>query len=353
MPREATLKRLFLISTAVVLLATSAQAQNVTLTMAAAQPGGTTDVSAKNLAEVAAAQHIATIQVQVGQVLTRTLQQVAEKKTDISTGPFALHFLMSKGLGPYSGLGREKGKKLAANLRLLYPYYISTFFLIAYQTTGIDSWDKLKGKTVFNGPPRGGALVLARQMIQATTGMRDGKGYTGKQIAWGQANSIFLDRSVDAAVRPGPNPASWMPILSAAGKINMISIPKAKYESPAWKKLRNSPGRVSVISPVSDFSHYGDTVNVISEDGIFRTAGEAAGEFVHKDMANKLAKALTAAFIKSVPELRKKVPFAKGQLYGQIVDSKMGMCRAGVKLHPGAIEAWEEAGFKVDACAKP
>jgi hypothetical protein len=70
-------------------------------------------------------------------------------------------------------------------------------------------------------------------------------------------------------------------------------------------------------------------------------------------MDKKLAKALTAAFIKSVPNLHRKAPFAKGQLLGEIDDSKMGFCRAGVKLHPGAIEAWEEAGFKVAACAKP
>jgi hypothetical protein len=68
-------------------------------------------------------------------------------------------------------------------------------------------------------------------------------------------------------------------------------------------------------------------------------------------MDKKLAKALTAAFIKSVPSLHQKAPFAKGQLFGEIADSKMGICRAGVKLHPGAVEAWEEAGHKVDACS--
>lgn len=347
------MKRALLLSAAALFAATTAQAQNVTLTMASAQPGGATDVSAKNLAEVAAANNIATIQVQGGQVLTRTLQQVAEEKTDISAGPFVLKFLMSKGLGPYSGLGREKGAKLAGNLRLLYPYYIATFFLMSYQATGIDSWDKLKGKTVFNGPPRAGALILARQMIQATTGMKEGHGYTGKQIAWGQANSIFLDRSVDAAVRPGTNPDSNLPILLAAGKMNLVSVPKAKFETKGWQRLAHSPGRVPVVIPVGALKHYGDSVRIVSEDGMFRTVGEVAGAFVHKNMDKKIAKALTAAFIKSLPNLYRKVPFAKGQLFGKVADSEMGLCRAQVKLHPGAVEAWEEAGHKVDACEKP
>ncbi len=339
---------------AAILLTSNAQAQNVTLTMAAAQPGGATDVSAKNLAEVAAAGKVATIQVQVGQVLTKTMVQVAQGKTDLSAAPFILNFLMARGLGPYSGLGREKGKVAAANLRLLYGYHLASFYLFSYQSTGIDSYAKLKGKTVHNGPPRGGALILARQVIQATTGMRDGKGYTGKQIAWGQANSIFLDRSVDAAVRPGTNPASFVPIIMAAGKINIVSVPKAKYASKGWMKLVNSPGRVKSLMSVSDMQRsYGAKARIISEDNTFRTVADAGGTVVHKNMDKKLAKALTAAFIKSVPDLLRKTPFTKGQLFGHISNEKMGMCRAGVKLHAGAVEAWEEAGFKVDDCAKP
>ena len=347
------MKRALLVVVAAVLSVTAAHAQNVTLTMAAAQPGGTTDASARNLAEVAAAGKIATIQVQVGQTLTRTVQQVAEGKTDITAGPLGLPFLMSRGLGPYSGLGADKGKELAANLRMLYPYHIATFYLTAYQATGIDSWEKLKGKTVFNGPPLGSATTLARHMIQATTGMKEGEGYTGKQIAWGQANEIFIDRSVDAAVRPGTNPDPNLPVLLSAGNINLISVPKEKFEADVWQKLVGAPGRVPVVHPVKEFAHYGPTVKVISADDTFRTVGEAAGELVNKDMDKKVAKALTAAFIKSLPEFFKKTPFAKSSLFGEVADSKMGMCRAGVKFHPGAVEAWEEAGFKIDACAKP
>ena len=107
------MKRILLTGIAALFVANTAQAQNVTLSMAAAQPGGATDISAKNLAEVAAAGNIATIQVQVGQVLTKTMVQVAQGKTDLTAGAFILKFLMGKGLGPYSGLGKVKGKALA------------------------------------------------------------------------------------------------------------------------------------------------------------------------------------------------------------------------------------------------
>ena len=43
----------------------------------------------------------------------------------------------------------------------------------------------------------------------------------------------------------------------------------------------------------------------------------------------------------------------RGLLFGKTGDKLMGRCNAGVTYHPGAVEAWEEAGHKIAACAKP
>lgn len=347
------MKSILLAGAAALIMAGSANAQIITLSMSAATPGGSTDIAAKNLAEVAATNKIATIQVQVGKTLTKTMRDVAEGKSDLTSGAMILQFLMARSLGPYAGLKKNnKGKELAGKLRLLYPYHLASIYLVAFQSTGIDSYDKLRGKTVHNGPPRGGALIAARQAIRLTAGLVDGKDYTGKQIAWGQANSIFLDRSVDAAVRPGTNPAEWMPIYMAAGKLNVVSIPKAKFEGPAWQKYLKAPGNVASVFPVSDFARYGDGVRVISDDNMFRTFANTGGDFVNRSMDKKLAKALTAAFIKSIPALLKNVPFAKGSKFGTVSNADHGICQGGVKLHAGAVEAWEEAGHKVADCAK-
>ena len=134
-----------LISIAAAGFAFSAQAQMPTLTAESGAPGGMSDVAIKNLAEVAAANKIAVIQEQTGKTLTKSILQVAQGKTDIAASPLILNFLMSRGLGPYSGLGKAKGKELADNLRLLYPYHIAMFFLVSFQSTGIDSWEKIKG----------------------------------------------------------------------------------------------------------------------------------------------------------------------------------------------------------------
>ena len=242
------MKRILIAVVSALFAAGGAQAQGIKLSMTAGGIGGATDIAARNLAEVASANKIATIQVQAGKTLTKTLRAVAEDKINITAGANLLVFLMSKGLGPYSGLGKEKGKKLASNLRMLYPYHLASMYLVAFQSTGIDSFDKLKGKTVHNGPPRGGALIAARQVIRLTAGLVDGKDYTGKQIAWGQATSIFLDRSVDATVRPGTNPAEFIPIYLAAGKLNIVSVPKAKWEgAPMAEVSKGSRERACYI----------------------------------------------------------------------------------------------------------
>ena len=106
---------------AIVGLAFSAQAQ-VNLTAETASPGSTPGVSVLALSEVAAKDNIANIQVATGQTLTNSVQNVAEGKTDVAAAPFVLPFLMSRAVGPYAKLGKEKGAELASKLAVLYTY---------------------------------------------------------------------------------------------------------------------------------------------------------------------------------------------------------------------------------------
>jgi len=69
-------------------------------------------------------------------------------------------------------------------------------------------------------------------------------------------------------------------------------------------------------------------------------------------MNKKTAKALTAAFIKNIDLLFQKASFMRYHYAGSVDDKLHGVCKVGMKYHPGAVEAWEEAGFKVPACAK-
>ena len=75
---------------------------------------------------------------------------------------------------------------------------------------------------------------------------------------------------------------------------------------------------------------------------------------VNKSMDADLAYKLTKMHIDNLDQIKAKAPFAAYANYG-VLDAKVsGMCGPNpVKYHPGAVRAWEEAGYTVPACAKP
>lgn len=323
------------------------------LTGETASPGGSIHLSMSHLAEVAAAAGIANIQVADGQTLTNSIQNVAEGRTDIAGTPYILPFLLSKGRGPYSALGEEKGAELASNLRALYPVTLGIFSMYAYDSKGLGGWDDLEGRTIYNGPPRGAALTNARAVIQLATGLKDGEGYKGVQVNWGQAVKTISDGSADAVVLPILIPDSRITAALASGNMTVWSIPKDKFETEAFQNYLRAPGSAPFTLPMAD-ANLGDGVTVVSDDDTFRGLATIGGDIVNKDMPFELAKALTKAHIDTLDALKAKAPFAKHAGYGIVDVVKSGMCGANpLKYHAGAVAAWEEAGYVIEDCAKP
>ncbi len=335
------------------MLATTAQAAE-NLTAETASPGGSIHLSMSHLAEVAAEKGIANIQVADGQTLTNSVQNVAEGKTDIAGTPYILPFLLAKGRGPYSKLGAEKGAELAANLRALYPVTLGIFALYAYDSKGLKGWNDLEGKTIYNGPPRGAAVTNARAVIQLTTGLKEGDGYKGVQVNWGQAVKTITDGSADAIVLPILFPDSRITQAVASGSMTVWSIPKDKWDSEGWQKYLRAPGSAPFELPASQANLGEAGVTLVTEDGTFRGLATIGGDIVNKDMSFDLAKALTAAHIDTLDKLKDKAPFARHAGYGIVDAVKSGMCGPNpLKYHAGAVAAWEEAGYTIDDCAKP
>lgn len=322
----------------------------VNLTAETASPGGSTHLSPAHLTEIAGTKGIANIQLTDGQTLTNSIQNVAEGKTDIAATPHILPFLMSRGVGPYGSLGKEKGAELAGNLRAINPFTLGIFLLYAYDAKGIDGWDDLKGRKIYNGPPRGGALTNARSMIQIVAGLKDGEDYEGIQINWGQGATLVTSGEPDAVVLPELFPGSRLTAVTAAGKMTGWSMPKAAYDSEAMQKYMRAPGSAPVTMSLADLqATMGDEWTFVSEDDTFRAFATIGGNVVHKDMDEQLVYDLVSAYISTLDALKAKAPF------GGTVDfdnPMLGMCGANpVKYHPGAARAWKDAGYQIDDCA--
>ena len=341
--------KLMAVAATALMITTGAHAQ-VNLTAETASPGGATHLSPAHLTEIAGTGGIANIQLTDGQTLTNSIQNVAEGKTDIAATPHILPFLMSKGVGPYGSLGKEKGAELAGNLRAINPFTLGIFLLYAYDAKGIDGWDDLKGRKIYNGPPRGGALTNARSMIQIVAGLKDGEDYEGLQVNWGQGATLVTSGEPDAIVLPELFPGSRLTSVTAAGKMTGWSMPKEAYESEAMQKYMKAPGSAPFTMPLADLqAKMGDEWTFISEDDTFRAFATIGGNVVHKDMDEDLVYELVTAYIASLDDLKAKAPFGDSVAFD---DPMLGMCGANpVKYHPGAVRAWRDAGYQLDDCA--
>lgn len=325
----------------------------VNLTAETASPGSAPGVSVIALSEAAAQFNVANIQVTPGQTLTNSVQNVAEGKTDIAAAPFILPFLMSKAVGPYAKLGKEKGAELAANVAALYTYRISVQGLYAYDSANFDGWNGIDGARIYNGPPRGAALTNARLLIKLNSGLEEGKGYTGVQVNWGQAVKTIQDGSADAFVLPMSFPDGRITAALSSGDMTIWSLPLDVYNSDAFAKVGKLPGTVPTSMPISEMG-YGKGVTIVSEDDTFRGPGTVGGEIVNVNMDFDIAKALTKAFIDGLDSVyRAKAPFMPNSWHGETDIALTDMCGNNpIKYHPGAVAAWEEAGYTIPDCAK-
>ncbi|MEO0486838.1 MAG: TAXI family TRAP transporter solute-binding subunit [Pseudomonadota bacterium] len=336
------------------LMASGAQAQQL-LTAETAAPNTTPGISIISLSEAAANAGVANIQVTAGQTLTNSVQNVAEGKSDIAAAPFILPFFLSRGVGPYASLGAEAGGELADNLAVLYTYRISVQGLYAYDSSNVSGWDDIEGKTIYNGPPRGAALSNARLLIKTVTGLDEGTGFTGVQVNWGQAVKTIQDGSADAFVLPQSFPDPRVSAAVSSGNLTLFSMPKEAFESEGFSNVANIAGTVKFSMPVADMGYANvEGVSIVSEDDTFRGPATVGADIVNTSMDFDTAKALTAAFLANIESIyHAKAPFMAVTWHGETDPAITDMCGPNpLKYHPGAVAAWEEAGYTLPDCAK-
>ena len=324
----------------------------VNLSAETAGPTGVPGNVMGHMADVLGEMKIANLQVAQGQTLTNSVRNVAQGKTDIASAPIILPFLLSRGVGPYGKIGKKKGAELAANLRALYTYNAGGFFGFAYANKGWKSWEDFRGKTIWNGPPRGAALSNARSTGVLAAGLRDGKDYKGVQQNWGQLNTTLVDGSVDGFILPSTWPHPYPTTMTAAGKVNVFSMPKAKMNSDMAKKMLSVPGNIPIVVDRKDMG-YPNSITLISEDNKLRGLGTAFTDVVHKKMSFELVKKIVAAHISTLEKLKSRTAFMKNVGLAEMDPKKSSFCgKSKLKYHAGAIAAWKEAGFKLPACAQ-
>jgi hypothetical protein len=140
----------------------------------------------------------------------------------------------------------------------------------------------------------------------------------------------------------------------ASGDMSIFSVSNEVYNSEAFSKIAGLPGTVKFQMPISAMG-YSDGVTVVSEDDNFRGPGTVGADIVNKSMDFETAKALTAAALENIESIyHAKAPFMASTWHGETDIAITDMCGPNpLKYHPGALAAWEEAGYSIPDCAKP
>ena len=339
-------------------LAPAFVAAQATLTAETTTPGSTPHYIDSTLAAVLDSAGVATMQITEGATLTNSVQAVAEGRLDMAPAPLILPFLLSRGIGPYSGIGPEKGAELAENIRVIFFNAGSAQMLGYYNSNPVADIRDLAGKRIWNGPPRGAALTSGRAMIQLLSGIKDGEGYEGVQTPWPDTVSSITGGGVDAWTIPEGLPSGRQIAIAAAGGITIYDVPSDLLASELGQQILAAPGHAPYSVPVEEFraAYAGNDITVVTDDDTFDSFATAFGQIVPATLDEELVYAITKAYLEGEDRFLNgspRGPYTRLS-FGDVDGVSQGACGAvQVKMHPGAIRAFEDAGHTVADCLRP
>lgn len=329
-----------------------------TLTAETTTPGSTPHYIDTTLAAALDSAGVATLQITEGATLTNSVQAVAEGRLDMAPAPLILPFLLSRGIGPYSGIGPEKGAELASNIRAIFFNAASAQMLGYYNSNPIENIRDLQGKRIWNGPPRGAALTSGRAMIQLLSGIKDGEGYEGVQSPWPDTVSSITGGGIDAWTIPEGLPSGRQISIAAAGGITIHDVPSDLLASELGQQIVAAPGHAPYSVPIDEFraAYEGNDITVVVDDDSFDSFATAFAQIVPASMDETLVYEVTKAYLGAKNRFLTGSP--RGQYiflsFGDLDGVSQGACGAvQIKMHPGAIRAYEEAGHSVADCLRP
>lgn len=334
---------------------TNAQA---TLTAETTTPGSTPHYIDSTLAAVLDSAGVATMQITEGATLTNSVQAVAEGRLDMAPAPLILPFLLSRGVGPYSGIGPEKGAELASNIRVIFFNAGSAQMFGYYNANPVEDIRDLAGKRIWNGPPRGAALTSGRAMIQLLSGLKDGEGYEGVQTPWPDTVSAITGGSADAWTIPEGLPSGRQIAIAAPGGITIYDVPSDLLSSELGQNILKAPGHAPYSVPIEEFraAYAGNDITVVVDDDSFDSFATAFGQIVPATLDEDLVYAVTKAYLEGEERFltgSPRGPYTRLS-FGDLDGVSQGACGAvQVKMHPGAIRAFEEAGHTIADCLRP
>ncbi len=278
------------------------------------------------------------IQVNAGQTLTKSMLKGGRKEIDFFSTVPSLVNLMKGQKRMYESVGDAPAA--AGELRAIIGFKAGAYHPVTLAGSGIETWEDLKGKTVFTGPPAGSASATSEALIKIITGYEAGKDYDAVRLSWGEGYAALADKKIDMMVRPAEIGSSKIEQFGLSGEFRVLSIPQEVVGSDAMQALFGRPGRGMLQF----------------DGGVYKgqlTSGEITAlgftQFVgtHTGVSDDVVYKATKAFWENLDEVHATAFFLKE------VTAESAFTSVNVPLHPGALKYYDEAGITVPDELRP
>ncbi len=278
------------------------------------------------------------IQVNAGQTLTKSMLKGAKGDIDFFSTVPSLVPLMAGQKRMYKNV--DGVGELAKNLRSIVGFKAGAYHPVTLAGSGIESWEDIKGKTVFTGPPAGSASATSEALIKIITGYEAGSDYTAVRLSWGEGYASLADGKIDMMVRPAEVGSANIERFGLSGEFRILSIPEAVVSSDAMKALFGRPGR-GMLQFQGDLYKGQLTGGEITALGFTQFVGTHAG------VADDVVYKATKAFWEGLDDVHATAFFLKA------VTPETAFTSVNVPLHPGAAKYYDEAGIAIPDALRP
>lgn len=278
------------------------------------------------------------IQVNAGQTLTKSMLKGGKGEIDFFSTVPSLVGLMAGQERMYENV--EGASEFAENLRSILGFKAGAYHPVTLAGSGIETWDDLKGKTVFTGPPAGSASATSEALIKIITGYEAGKDYKAVRLSWGEGYTALADGKVAMMVRPAEVGSANIERFGLSGEFRVLSIPAEVVSSDAMKALFGRPGRGML-----EFD--GDIYKGQLTEGTVTALGFTQFIGTHAGVSDDVVYAATKAFWENLEDVHATAFFLKA------VTPETAFTSVNVPLHPGAARYYEEAGIAIPEAIQP
>lgn len=278
------------------------------------------------------------IQVNAGQTLTKSMLKGAKGEIDFFSSVPSLVNLMAGQKRMYENV--EDAPALSKNLRAILGFKAGAYHPVTLSSSGIESWEDLKGRTVFTGPPAGSASATSEALIKIITGYEAGKDYKAVRLSWGEGYQALADGKVEMMVRPAEVGSSNVERFGLNGEFRVLSIPEEVVSSDAMQKLFGRPGRGML-----EFD--GDIYQGQLTEGKIIALGFTQFVGTNSTVSDDVVYNATKSFWDNLDEVHNTAFFLKA------VTPETAFTSVNVPLHPGAAKYYEEAGFNIPEDIRP